>query len=319
MVYAAQAMFSSLSSKPASDPLSNVLALLDLSSVRCTRLEAGGEWSLSLPVRERLKFVAVLRGAAWIVLPDSVPRQLAAGDTFLLTNTPYVVTSDPTLDPQDGIALYGEKSILQLDGDDTVMLGGAFTFADANAPRMIEALPAFMHIRASSPAAAVLRDTLRLLNRELTQSNMGSTLMIERLGDVLLIQALRAYVSDYGVDATGWIGAFSDTRVGGAINLMHNAVHHQWTVGELAAAVAMSRSAFALRFKSMVGVAPLEYLRHWRMQLARHALHKGTCSIATLASSLGYASVSAFGNAYKHAYGHSPKRSKAYVSTNDTE
>jgi AraC-like DNA-binding protein len=190
------------------------------------------------------------------------------------------------------------------------MLGGAFTFADANAPRMIEALPAFMHIRASSPAAAVLRDTLSLLNREMSQANMGSTLMIERLGDVLLIQALRAYVSDYGADATGWIGAFSDPRVGGAIKLMHNAVHHPWTVGELAAAVAMSRSAFALRFKSMVGVAPLEYLRQWRMQLARHALHKDTCSIATLASSLGYASVSAFGNAYKHAYGHSPKRSR---------
>ncbi len=301
-------MYSSPASNSSSDPLSNVLSLLDVSHVRCTRLEAAGAWSMRLPVRERLKFVAVLRGMAWIVLPDRKPCLLETGDTFLLTNTSYVVTSDPALQPEDGIALFGEANILRLDGDETVMLGGAFTFADSNAPRMIEALPWFMHIRAGSPEAAVLRDTLSLLNREIEQSNMGSTLMTERLGDILLIQALRAYVAEYGADATGWIGAFADARIGGAIKLMHDAIDHPWTVGELAAAVAMSRSAFALRFKSMVGVAPLEYLRHWRLQLAQHALHRGTSSVATLASSLGYASVSAFGNAYKRAYGQSPKR-----------
>lgn len=314
-------MFSSPSSHSTSDPLSNVLSLLDLSSVRCTRLEAVAAWSLSFPVRERLKFVAVLRGTGWIVLPDREPCLLETGDTFLLTNTPYVVTSDPALQPQDGIALFGEKNILQLDRNElvgsnqrndhgTVMLGGAFTFSDANAPRMIEALPAFMHIRANSPAAAVLRDTLGLLNREVEHSTMGSTLMTERLGDILLIQALRAYVAEYGADATGWLGAFADARIGGAIKLMHNAVDHPWTVGELASAVAMSRSAFALRFKSMVGVAPLEYLRRWRMQLAQHALNKGSCSVAALASSLGYASVSAFGNAYKRSYGQSPRQKR---------
>jgi AraC-like DNA-binding protein len=109
-----------------------------------------------------------------------------------------------------------------------------------------------------------------------------------------------------GTDATGRIGAFADVRIDGAIKLMHNAIHHPWTVGELAAAVAMSRSAF--------GVAPLEYLRRWRMQLAQHALHRGTCTVAALALSLGYASVSAFGNAYKRTYGQSPKRMKQATS-----
>jgi AraC-like DNA-binding protein len=301
-------MFSSPSSIPVSDPLSNVLGLLNLSHVRCTRLEAGNAWSLSLPSRERLKFVAVLRGTAWILVPDRDPCLLGTGDTLLLTNTPYVVTSDPTLAPQDGIALFGESNILRLDGDETIMLGGAFTFSDVNAPRMIEALPAFMHIGAVSPAAAVLRDTLKLLSFELEYPDMGSTLMTERLGDILLVQALRAYVAEYGAEATGWIGAFADARIGPAIKLMHDAIDHPWTVGELAAAVAMSRSAFALRFKSMVGVAPLEYLRRWRMQLAQHALHRGASSVATLATTLGYASVSAFGNAYKRTYGKSPKR-----------
>jgi len=189
-----------------------------------------------------------------------------------------------------------------------VMLGGAFVFADDNAQMLVDALPGFMHIPARQPAAAVLRDTLSILDRELKHPDMGSSLMTQRLADILLIQALRAYVAEYGPSAAGWIGALSDTRVGGAITLMHGDIGHCWTVGELAAAVAMSRSAFALRFKSMVGVAPLEYLRRWRMQLAQHALRRKSCSVAGIASSLGYASESAFGYAYKRAFGQSPKR-----------
>jgi AraC-like DNA-binding protein len=263
---------------------------------------------MRFPVRERLKFVAVLRGTAWVVLPDTQPCLLQAGDTFLLTNTPYVVTSDPSLEPLDGVALFGEKGILRYGGNETVMLGGAFAFVDRKAHLIVGALPGFMKIPASQPAAAILRQTLALLDRELEQAQMGSSVMMARLGDILLIQALRAYVAEYGATATGWLGALSDPRIGAAITLMHSRVDHDWTVCALAHAVAMSRSAFALRFKSMTGAAPLEYLRRWRMQLAQHALRQGLCSVAVIAASVGYASVSAFGSAYKRTYGSSPKR-----------
>jgi AraC-like DNA-binding protein len=71
--------------------------------------------------------------------------------------------------------------------------------------------------------------------------------------------------------AAGWIGVLSDQRIGGALTLMHADVGHRWIVGELASGVAMSRSAFALRFKATVGVSLSEYLRRWRMQLAERA------------------------------------------------
>lgn len=203
-----------------------------------------------------------------------------------------------------------ETNVLRLGGNETVMLGGAFIFEDAHAQLLIDALPEFMHIPAMQPAAAVLRDTLAILDRELRHPAMGSSVMTQRLADILLIQALRAHVAEYGPGAAGWVGALSDTRIGSAIELMHADIAHRWTVSELAEAAAMSRSAFALRFKSMAGVAPLEYLRRWRMQLAHQALLKKTCSVAEVARAMGYASESAFGNAYKREFGRSPRRDR---------
>lgn len=85
---------------------------------------------------------------------------------------------------------------------------------------------------------------------------------------------------------------------------MYDEAGRDWMVAELAHAVGMSRSAFALRFKVVVVEAPLIYLRRWRMMRARHALRGSQCSIATVARTLGYASESAFGNAFKRMFGH---------------
>jgi AraC-like DNA-binding protein len=290
------------------DPLSDFFPTLALESARCTRLEAGGRWALSFPQRQRLKFVAVLEGAVWIAFPDGQRQRLAAGDTFLLTNTPFVVASVLDMPPQDGMTLFGaaEPNVVRLGGVETIMLGGGFVFGDDNARLVIDSLPTFMNIPGTQPVAAVLRDTLKILDREMGDMRMGSSIMAKRLADILLIQALRAFVDEYGGSATGWLGALSDARLGAALRLIHGDIRHGWTVSELADAVAMSRSAFAHRFKSMVGMGPLEYCRRWRMQLARQYLRSRSNSVAEIAAQLGYSSESAFGNAYKREFGQSP-------------
>lgn len=293
------------------DPLSEVFSLLDVESARCTRLAAGGRWALSFPAKPALKFVAVLRGHCWIALPDQAAKLMGQGDTFLLANAPaYVIASDLGMEPEDGVPLFDGPHLDAAchGGDDTVLLGGAFVFQGGNAQLLLGSLPPFIHIPGHEPAAAVLRGTLEVLDAELQARQMGASLVTRRLGDILLVHALRAFAMMQGADRVGWIGALADPRIGGALNLMHKEPGRRWTVDELASASGMSRSSFALRFKERVGTPPLDYLTRWRMELARDALRRKETSVARLAATLGYASESAFGNAFKRAFGRAPRR-----------
>ena len=298
------------------DPLSDVFSLLDVRSARCTRFEAGGAWALRFPAKPALKFAAVLHGECWITLPGTPPHQLGAGDTFLLADAPpYVLANDREMAPLDGIALFDweHSDVAHHGGAETVLLAGSFVFEAAHAQPLLDLLPSFMLIPAADKAAAILRSTLEILDGEIRSTRMGASLVTRRLADVLLVQALRAYVAAQGADGVGWIGALTDPQIGAALNLMHGEVAHRWTVEGLANAVGMSRSAFAVRFKDTVGVPPLDYLLRWRMQLARDALRREE-TVSSIAAGIGYASESAFGNAFKRVYGRAPKR---YWSTVD--
>ncbi len=314
MIYAGDAMKSSQPSRTA-DPLAEVFSLLDMRGAASARLEAGGAWALRFPGKPALKFHAVLRGRCWITLPGEPPCRLDAGDTFLLADAPpFVLASDPEARAEDAAPLVaptqtpGQSNVYRHAGDDTVLLGGGFVFRSDNAGLLLDALPPFIRIAAAAPAARILRNTLEVLNGELGTGDMGAMLVTRRLADILLVQALRAYVAVQGADCAGWIGALADRKIGAALALMHGEVGRNWTVGELAAATGMSRSGFALRFKALVGIPPRDYLLRWRMQLARDALRRNESSVAGLADRLGYASESAFGNAFKRVFGRPPKR-----------
>ena len=295
------------------DPLSEVLSLLELENAQCSRFEASGSWALSFTALARVKFVSLLRGDCWIIVPEAAPHRIAAGDTFLLTNTAYIIASDVDAPCVDGGALFDAEPthVVRLGGADTALIGGAFVFRGENGDLITDALPPFLRVSGAERADTGLRETLAMLERQLDSGVMGSFRMTGHLAEMLLLQAFRAYVTERGAEAAGWIGALSDPRIGHAITLMHAGAGRDWTVAELASAVGMSRSAFALRFKAMVGAAPLAYLRRWRMLRARHALRGSTCSVAALARTLGYASESAFGNAFKRMFGHSPRQSRA--------
>jgi hypothetical protein len=116
-------VISSRSSISDVDPFSEVMSLLDVRSARCTRLEAGGDWALRFPGLPRIKFVAVLKGACCVILPETPPQQLETGDTFLLSNTPYVIASTPKVAPKDGMSVFDSA------GPDIVRIGDGRTAA----------------------------------------------------------------------------------------------------------------------------------------------------------------------------------------------
>ncbi len=111
IAYAGMSMDLSRSSKAVADPLSDVLDVLGARVTRRTRLEAAGQWAPAFPALDRLKFVALLRGAGWMLLPGRSPHRMSAGDVCLLGRTAYAVAGDLELPPLDGQAFYGAGSV----------------------------------------------------------------------------------------------------------------------------------------------------------------------------------------------------------------
>jgi len=293
------------------DPLSDVLTVLDARATRRTRFEGSGDWALAFPALDRLKFVAVLRGAGWIVLPDTAPQRLETGDCCLIGRTTYIIASDPELVPIDGSPLYAEgNDVVRLQGDDTVTLGGGISFAPGNAAFLLDMLPAFMHVSGISTGASTITALLGLLDVEAEQNSMGREIVTARLAEVLMIHAIRTFASASHT-GSGWLGALADPRIGRAIQCFHSDIARPWTVADLATEAGMSRAAFSSAFTRRLGLAPFAYMSNWRMTRARVALTKRHSSVGEVAASVGYTSQSAFGHAFRRTFGEAPRQHTA--------
>lgn len=155
-----------------------------------------------------------------------------------------------------------------------------------------------------------MQSTLRLMSAEAQHLRPGGEEVITRLGDILVIQAIRAWLETDPAARTGWLGALHDEQIGRAISLIHQQPDRDWSVASLAAELAMSRSAFADRFTKVVGEPVMQYLTTWRMNLALDALRSEQATAAQLARRLGYRSEAAFARAFKRVVGLPPGAAK---------
>ncbi|HMF78803.1 MAG TPA: AraC family transcriptional regulator [Bryobacteraceae bacterium] len=295
------------------DVVSSVLSLLNPRATFSASLTTGGDWAVYFPGYEGVKFAAVIRGSCWLAVEGAgEPIELKHGDCYLLTSArPYRQASDLSLkaidaravfaNAVDGRAVYGQSQ-------DSMLIGGRFSFDKNQTSILLDTLPPVIHIRAKSKHAPIIPWILKGLMNELATVEPGAALMVDHLAHMLFVQVLRAYLASGENLPEGWLGALADTRIGLALNLMHRSPGRRWTLADLMSATGMSRSAFSSRFKRLVGTGPLDYLLRWRMQLAAKELRTSAEPMSSLAFSLGYESESAFGNAFKRVMGKAPKR-----------
>jgi AraC-like DNA-binding protein len=295
------------------DPLSEVLTLLGVHVAEPSRLEAGGNWSLQFQGYQHIKVGAVLAGECWITSEGSDPLFLQQGDCYLLASgRPFGAASDLQTRPVDGHAVFARvwpdtvrHNVADDDPDRTVIVGGAVHFDDTTATLLLDHLPDTVPIAADSYTARVLRPTLELLGEETSSDAPGSADMREQLTRILFVQALRTLLASQ-TQPTGWLAALTDAGIGTALASIHREPARRWTVAELASAVGMSRSSFALRFKTLVGLSPLDYLARWRIRSAGRALRSTDRTVSSVATEFGYGSESAFSTAFKRLTGHTP-------------
>jgi transcriptional regulator GlxA family with amidase domain len=147
---------------------------------------------------------------------------------------------------------------------------------------------------------------VKLVGEESSAQRSGRDLVLTRLVEVLLIEALR---STSGGDAPpGLLRGLADPRLALAIRQMHGQLTRSWTVAELAKKAALSRSAFFERFTRTVGVPPMEYLLAWRMAVAKDLLQRHELGLVEVAERVGYGSASTFSTAFSRYVGQPPSR-----------
>jgi len=246
------------------------------------RSELTAPWGTSLHAMPgHLWFHAVTAGRCWLETERAEPRWLQPGDIALVPHGEgHVLRGEPDA-PAPPILELGREQVSERyeilrhggGGAATSMICAAVRFDHPAALTLIGLLPRMIHIeRSSAPESDWMQRTLSLIAAEAGELRPGGETVITRLADVLVIQAIRAWIESDPAAQTGWLGALQDRQIGRAITLIHRDPARAWTVASLADELAMSRSSFAARFTELVDEPAMHYVARWRMNLALSAL-----------------------------------------------
>jgi AraC-like DNA-binding protein len=293
------------------DPFSDILSFMRARVLHSSGLIAGGDWAVRFPRSTKIKFWGVAKGYCWLMQGSAAPIRIETGDVLLCNGgPPLAFASDPGVVPVD-IAVAARNRVGAVlrhnEGDDFFLLGGQVALeADCEA-LLFEALPPFIHIRAASPQAGDLHWLMNQMVRERDGGLLGADAAMGQLAHLMFIRILRAHLDAADTIDPGWLRAVADRRLAPALHLMHGEPGRAWQLDELAKAAGMSRASFAAYFKMVAGLTPIAYLTDWRMRLAKRELRDGSKPLRPLAQSLGYASESAFSNAFKRVTGSAPR------------
>jgi len=291
------------------DPLSEVITLLQPRAVFSKRISGAGRWGVRYSEFGQPSFCAVLEGRCRLAVDGHRAVTLEAGDFVLLPATPGFTLSgfEPVrpvrIDPKVTPAPTGEARHGTRGGrPDVRLLGGYFVFDSPDAALLVSLLPALVHVRGVERLSVLVR----LVGEESSERRSGRDLVLTRLVEVLLIEALR---STSGEDVPpGLLRGLADARLAPAMGQMHGQIARSWTVAQLAKTVALSRSAFFERFTRTVGLPPMEYLLAWRMAVAKDLLRRHDFGLTEVAERVGYGSASTFSTAFSRYVGQPPSR-----------
>jgi AraC-like DNA-binding protein len=320
------------------DPLSDVLRSVRLRGSVFYYVSLREDWAAETPgsadvaravmpgADHVIAYHMVVKGQGWVATEGEPPVRLSQGDIVMFPRGDgHVLSHAPGARalPDDSdwqfttrhdakpITVSWHRGVLRPDPevpvrDATTVLVCGFIACDLKPFNpLINAMPRLLH----QDAAALLSwlgPMLDLAVRETHQRRAGSAAVLERVSEMIFVDAARRYLDALPESASGWLGALRDRHVGKAIALLHERPAHPWTVDALGREVGLARSALHERFVALTGTPPMQYLTQWRMQRGATLLRQGHATVASIAQDVGYDSEAAFARAFKRELGHSP-------------
>jgi AraC-like DNA-binding protein len=297
------------------DPLLDCLRLLrPRAALFGGGFDAFGRWQLAFQKRHDLLFCWLETGECQLIRSGHDPVHLKTGDFALIyTSTSFILASDTSIEPVDSeVAVATSKRLRLTLGSGAerpvTVHAGKFVLEKANQDLLERLLPSVIRLASDDESLGRVRSLLAINQAEARQPGPASEFVSVRLIELMLLEILRHHQSRIGEEFSGLLAGLADRVTGQALTAMHLQVAHGWSVGELARLCGVSRSNFSRQFRSVVGIAPIEYLLHWRMALAKEELRLGKKRVAEIAFTIGFQSSSAFTTAFKRVVGCSPTR-----------
>jgi len=298
------------------DVLTEVMSLLRTKGRLYGRLAFTAPWGFEFPGDKGICLM-VTRGSCFLGVDQQALVPLVGGDfVFLPAPHSYSLRSSPEIAVRSVLDVISPETFRQSrviteggGGMPTSLIAGCFTFATPESEWLVKYLPPIIHVSASDAYSPPwFQSTLQFIATEIAQDLPGSSAVVDRLAEVLFVQAMRTRIhSPYPEGNPSWLRGLADPHIGAALRLMHAEPERAWTVPDLARQVSMSRSAFAARFRALVGDTPLDHLTQWRMVRAASMLREQRpFTLAAIASAVGYESESAFGKVFRRVLGVSP-------------
>jgi AraC-like DNA-binding protein len=317
----------------ANDPLSDVLRMVKLTGALFFMVDASSPWRVEVPrasafasvilphARPLISYHVVTRGSGWVSGIADPPVRFAVGDVlvfphgdaYAMLSAPgqrSEVTSEGALDFFRAMAA-GKLPFTIAEGG-----GGAerarfvcgFLGCDARPFNpLLAALPRFMHVKRRGGSKNDLLDRLiELTLAEAQAHRVGGESIRLGLSELMFVEVVRRFLEGLPADRTGWLAGLRDPSIGRTLALLHERPAHNWSLEELAKQVGVSRSVLADRFMRLVGQPPMQYLIHWRMQVAARLLVDGATKVSAVGRAVGYASEAAFSRTFKKIAGVSP-------------
>lgn len=322
------------------DTLSDVLRQVHLQGTLLFHVDARPPWVVEALAASEIPdsvmpgsahvmaYHVVTSGCCWAAVPGEPPVRaqrgdvlvFARGDAHVLSSAPdmradYAINPfllAPSRRPPFFLSVRGDE-VTAAPGhrdpgrDDTVLLCGFFGCDAQPFNPLLSHLPRLLHVARRGDDEVSLTDSfIRTAVQESALGRPGGEAVLERLSEMMFVDLVRGYLDALPIGQTGWLAGLRDRHVGRALMLLHERPAQHWSVDVLAERVGVSRSTLHERFVHFIGLAPMQYLSGWRMQLAAGLLARTKASVVAVALDVGYESEAAFTRAFRKATGMPP-------------
>ncbi|TFW16647.1 AraC family transcriptional regulator [Massilia arenosa] len=291
------------------DVLADIFQSIQISTLTHFVMEMPERWGVAVASRHRALFILVSGAPCLLRRPGGTDLVLNDGDMVILPRA----GESHWRSHADAELVTFEEAVrrAQLSGQHiahvnsrragaTVLTGAAFWTEDVIVHPVLAALPDTVHLKRDLPGMQRwIAPSLALMQDEIQAHQAGSSAVLRHLSNMLLVQAIRVFIASWPADAPVWLRGMADARLAPAVELMHASPEREWTLDVLAKEAGLSRTAFAVRFKSVTGESPVQYLTRWRMYVAARELRHSTRSMEAISELVGYESAAAFQKAFK--------------------